>query len=154
MPGTFTQIYIHIVFAVKGRRNLLHENWRCEVFKFMHGIASHKNQKIYIVNGVEDHVHLLVSISPSVAIADVVRDIKNNSSRFINTRKFVQDRFEWQEGYGAFSCGQSQISLLYNYILQQKEHHKKKKFKEEYFQILKKYEVDYDEQYLFDWLDD
>jgi REP element-mobilizing transposase RayT len=153
MSGTFSQIYIHYVFAVKGRQNLLQKPWREEVFQYISGIINGKNQKPIIVNGVADHVHVFVGLKPSMPISDLVRDIKNNSSNFINERKFIRGKFSWQEGYGVFSYAQSQVETVYQYIANQEEHHKKKTFKEEYIEFLNKYEVEYDEKYLFDWND-
>jgi len=154
MAGTFSQIYIQIVFAVNGRTNLLQKPWREEVFKYMAGIINGKNQKPIIVNGVANHVHLFVGLKPSMCVSDLVRDIKNSSSNSINDQKFVHSKFSWQEGFGSFSYSHSQIEQVYQYILNQEEHHRKKTFKEEYLDFLKKFEVDYDEKYLFEWNDE
>lgn len=151
MAGTFSQIYIQIVFAVHGRGNFLQVPWREEVFKYISGIIKGKNQKPIIVNGVKNHIHIFVGLKPSMAISDLVRDIKNNSSNFINERKWVSGKFSWQEGFGSFSYSHSQIEQVYNYILNQEKHHKQKTFKEEYLEFLKKFDVEYDERYLFDW---
>ena len=151
MAGTFSQIYIQAVFAVEGRANLLQKPWREEVFKYMAGIIKGKNQKSIIVNGVANHVHLFIGLKPSIAVSDLVRDIKNNTSNFINTQKFVHGKFSWQEGFGSFSYAHSQIEQVYQYILNQEEHHRKKTFKEEYLEFLKKFEIEYDEKYLFKW---
>ena len=153
MSGTFSQIYIQVIFAVKGRQNLIAKSWRTELHKYMAGIIKGKEQKSIIVNGVADHVHCFIGLRPSMAIADLVRDIKNNSSNFINTNKFVAGKFSWQEGYGAFSYSQSQVEDVYQYILNQENHHASKTFKEEYIQLLKNYEIPFDEKYLFDWID-
>ena len=153
MSGTFSQIYIQCVFAVKGRENLLQKPWRDTVFKYMAGIIKEKNQKPIIVNGVADHVHVFVGLKPSMSIADLVRDIKNNSSKFINEQKFLERHFAWQEGYGAFSYAYSQNENVYQYISSQEEHHRKKTFKEEYLDLLQKFEVEYNEKYLFDWME-
>ncbi|MCU0327303.1 MAG: IS200/IS605 family transposase [Spirosomaceae bacterium] len=153
MAGTFSQIYIQYVFAVKGRENLLHKPWREEIFKYIAGIIREKNQKSIIVNGVADHVHVFVGLKPSMNISDLIRDIKNNSSKFINEQKFLRGKFSWQEGYGAFSYSHSQIDNVYRYILRQEEHHQQKTFKEEYLDFLQKFQVEYDEKYLFEWLD-
>ena len=152
MAGTFSQIYIQYVFAVKGRANLLQKSWRDEVFHYMAGIIKQKNQKPIIINGVEDHVHIFVGLKPSMNIAELVRDIKNNSSNFINEKKYVNGRFAWQEGYGAFSYASSQVDNVYQYIARQETHHQNKTFKEEYIDFLQKFEIDYDEKYLFDWI--
>jgi putative transposase len=154
MAGTFSQVYIQVVFAVKGRQNLLQKPWREEVFKYMAGIIKGKNQKSIIVNGVEDHVHLFIGLKPSMAISDLIRDVKNSTTNFINDQKFIQAKFSWQEGYGAFSYSHSQIDNVYQYILNQEEHHRKKTFKEEYLDFLRKFEIEYDEKYLFEWFDD
>lgn len=153
MAGTFSQIYIQYVFAVKGRENLLQKPWREEIFKYIAGIIKEKNQKSIIVNGVADHVHVFVGLKPSMNISDLVRDIKNNSSKFINEQKFLRGKFSWQEGYGVFSYSHSQIDNVYRYILRQEEHHQQKTFKEEYLDFLQKFQVEYDEKYLFDWMD-
>lgn len=153
MPGTFSQIYIQAVFAVKGRENLLMPQWKDELFKYIAGIIKGKNQKPIIVNGSTDHIHAFIGLKPSMAISDLVRDIKNNSTNFINEKKWVKGEFSWQEGYGAFSYSQSQIESVYNYILHQEEHHKTKTFREEYIEFLKKFEIEYDEKYLFNWID-
>lgn len=154
MPGTFSQIYIQIVFAVKGRENIISKNWRDELFQYISGIIKAKNQKTIIVGGFSDHVHILIGLKPSIALAELVRDIKNNSSKFINEKKFIRGKFSWQEGYGAFSYGKTQVNDVYNYILNQEEHHRKRTFKEEYIQFLKKYEIEHEEHFLFEWLDD
>jgi putative transposase len=153
MPGTFSQIYIQIVFAVKGRENLLQKPWRVEVSKYMSGIVKAKNQKPIIVNGVADHVHLFIGLKPATALSDLVRDIKNNTANFINDKKFLRGKFSWQEGYGAFSYGHSQLNAVYDYILNQEGHHKKQTFKEEYVEFLRKFDVKHDEKYLFEWLE-
>jgi putative transposase len=154
MAGTYSQIYIQVVFAVKGRQNLLQKPWREEIFKYMAGIIKGKNQKPIIVNGVADHVHLFIGLKPSISISDLVRDVKNNMSNFINEQKYTPDRFSWQEGYGAFSYGHSQIDQVYQYILKQEEHHHKKSFREEYLGFLQKFEIENDEKYLFEWYDE
>lgn len=153
MAGTFSQIYIQYVFAVKRRQNLLLKPWRDEVFKYMSGIIKVKNQKPIIVNGVEDHVHVFVGLKPAMNISDLVRDIKNNSSNFINEQKFLNVKFSWQEGYGAFSYAHSQIGSVYRYIANQEEHHRKKTFKQEYIEFLKKFDIEYNDDYLFEWFE-
>jgi len=153
MPGTFSQIYIQIVFAVKGRQNLIHDSWKNDLHKYIAGIIKGKNQKPIIVNGMPDHIHAFVGLRPAMAIADLARDIKNNSSNFINDHQFVKGKFAWQEGYGAFSYSHSHIGNVYDYVLTQEKHHKKKTFKEEYIDLLRKFEIEHDEKYLFDWYD-
>ncbi|WP_304129816.1 IS200/IS605 family transposase [Ignavibacterium album] len=153
MAGTYSKIYIHIVFAVKGRENLLQKEWREEVFKYIAGIIKEKDHKPIIINGYRDHVHCFIGLTPSVAISDLVRDIKNNSSKFINEKKYINSKFHWQEGYGAFSYSHSQIKSVYDYILNQENHHQKKSFKEEYLELLKKFEVEYKTDYLYEWIE-
>ena len=153
MAGTYSQIYIHAVFAVKGRENLLRKSWREDVFQYMAGIIREKNQKPIIVYGVEDHVHLFIGLKPSMCISDLVRDIKNNTTKYINDRKLVIGHFTWQEGYGVFSYSHSQLDNVYQYILKQEEHHKKTTFREEYISFLKNFEIEYNEKYLFDWIE-
>lgn len=150
MAGTYSQIYIQVVFAVKGRQNLLHKSWRDEVFKYISGIIKNKGHKPIIVNGVEDHVHVFLGLKPSMALSDLVRDFKNNSSNFINDNHWVKGKFCWQEGYGAFSYSHSQIAYVYNYILNQEQHHARQRFKEEYLDLLKRFEIEHDSRYLFE----
>ena len=151
MANTYSQIYIHCVFAVKGRENLLQKPWRSEVFKYIAGIIREKNQKPIIVNGVSDHVHIFVGLKPSMSVSELVRDIKNNSTNFINAQKFVSKKFSWQEGFGAFSYNRSQLENVYRYIENQEQRHRKKTFREEYLELLKEFDIEHDEKYLFDW---
>jgi REP element-mobilizing transposase RayT len=151
MPGTFHQIYIQIVFAVKGRENLISDAWKTELHQYIAGIVKGKEQKSIIVNGMADHIHVFAGLKPMMPVSDLARDIKNNSSHFINDQKLVRGKFAWQEGYGAFSYSHSHIGRVYDYILNQEQHHKKKNFKQEYLQFLKQFEVPYDEKYLFEW---
>jgi putative transposase len=153
MAGTFSQIYIQVVFAVQGRQNLLQKEWRQEVFKYMAGIIKNKGQKPIIINGVEDHVHVFLGLKPAMALSDLVRDIKNNSSNFINEQNWIKGKFNWQEGYGAFSYSHSQIETVYTYVQNQEQHHKQQTFKEEYLDFLKKFEIEHDAKYLFEWLE-
>jgi REP element-mobilizing transposase RayT len=153
LAGTFTQLYIQIVFSVKGRQNLISGEWKDELHKYIAGIIKGKDQKPLIVNGMPDHIHAFVGLRPSTAISDLVRDIKNNSSNFVNDRKLVRGKFAWQEGYGAFSYGHSQIDRVYKYILNQEDHHKRTTFREEYMELLNRFEVQFDTRYLFDWIE-
>jgi len=153
MPGTFSQIYIQLIFAVKGRRNLINNTWKTELHKYIAGVIKGKNHKPIIVNGMPDHIHAFVGLRPAMTISDLVRDVKNNSSNFVNDHKLVEGKFAWQDGYGAFSYSHSHINNVYNYILNQEKHHRKKTFKEEYLEFLKKFDVKYDEKYLFEWYD-
>lgn len=153
MAGTYTQLYIQIVFAVKGRENIISKTWKDELHKYISGIITNKGLKSIIVNGASDHIHAFVGLKPAMSISDLVRDMKNNSSNFINEKQFVSGRFSWQEGYGAFSYSHSQIDNVYNYILNQEQHHHKKTFKEEYLEFLEKFQIEFNEKYLFDWIE-
>ena len=153
MAGTFSQIYVQVVFAVRGRTNLLQKAWREDVFKYISGIITGKGQKSIIVNGVSDHVHAFIGLKPTMAVSDLVRDIKNNSSKFINENNLTKGKFSWQAGYGVFSYSHSQIANVYRYILNQEAHHHKKSFKEEYLELLEKFDIPFEEQYLFDWFE-
>jgi REP element-mobilizing transposase RayT len=144
-------MYIQIVFAVKRRQNLIQKKWKDELHKYICGIVNGKEQKVYAIGGVEDHIHILVSIKPNIAISDLVRDIKANSSKWINENEFVRGKFQWQEGFGAFSYAQSQLDNVIAYINNQEQHHQKKTFKDEYLTLLQKFDIEYDEKYLFDW---
>lgn len=154
MPNTYSQIYIQIVFAVKGRENLISKNHREELHKYITGIVQNRDQKLLSIFCMPDHCHLLVGMKPSLSISDLVRDIKASSSKFINDSTWINGKFNWQEGFGAFSYSKSQINSVCNYILNQEEHHKKKSFKDEYLNLLKEFEVEYEEKYLFEWIED
>jgi putative transposase len=153
MPNTYSQIYIQIIFAVKGRENLISKNNREELHKYITGIVQKREQKMLSIFSMPDHTHLLIGLKPSIAISDLVRDIKSGSSNFINEKKWIKGKFNWQEGFGAFSYSRSQIDDVIKYILNQEEHHKKKTFREEYLDFLVKFEVDYDNKYLFEWIE-
>jgi len=152
MAGTFSQIYIQVVFAVKGRENLIGKKWKDELNKYLAGIIKRKGQKPIIINGMPDHIHAFIGLKPVMAISDLVRDMKNNSSNFINENKFIVGKFSWQEGYGAFSYSHSHINAVFNYIKNQEAHHSKRTFRDEYMELLKKFEVAYNEKFLFKWI--
>jgi len=151
--GTFSQIYIQVVFAVKGRNCLILPSWEDELYKYITGIVQNKNQKMLAINGVHDHIHFLIGMKPSCCLSDLVREIKKSSNKFINEKRFIKYKFEWQEGYGAFSYSHSALDNVIAYIQRQKEHHKKLSFREEYVLFLKKFNVDFKEDYLFKWID-
>jgi len=151
MAGTFSQIYIQLVFAVKGRENLISTQWKTDLHKYIAGTIEGKEQKSIIVNGAADHIHAFVGLKPAMAISHLTRDIKNNSSNFINDNQLVPGHFSWQTGYGAFSYSKSQVENVFNYILHQEEHHKKQTFRQEYFDLLNAFGIPYDEIYLFEW---
>ena len=150
MANTYSQLYVHLVFAVKGRQSLIHNEWKETLYKYIGGIIRNQNEKLMILNGMADHVHILVGIKPDKCISDLVRDIKSHSSKFINDQDFVKGRFEWQEGFGAFSVSQSLVPKLIVYIQNQEMHHKKRSFQSEYLGFLKAYEIDFKPEYLFE----
>lgn len=152
-PGTFTQIYIQLVFSPKQRDYLLFPQIRPRVFEYLSGIITNLGHKSIIINGVSDHVHLFIGLNPKISISETVKELKRSSSIFINQQKLFPGRFEWQEGYGGFSYGKSQIEIVYKYIENQEKHHMKKTFKEEYLDFLRKYEIEFEEQYLFEFFD-
>lgn len=149
MANTYTQIYVHIVFAVEGRQNLVKPEYNDELQKYVTGIVSGRKQKLIAINNMPDHLHVLVGLKPDVALSDLVRDIKANSSKFINEKRWVVGRFSWQEGFGAFSYSRSQLSTVIHYIENQQKHHARKSFREEYIELLEKFNVDYDRRYVF-----
>lgn len=153
MANTYTQIYIQIVFAVKNRQNLISEKHRDEVEKYICGIIKNKKSKPLAIYCNPNHIHVLIGLHPSISISDMARDVKANSSRWINENKWFLGKFSWQEGFGAFSYSKRQIDNVVNYILNQAEHHKKTSFKNEYLTLLEKNEIKYDKNYLFDWLE-
>ena len=149
MANTYSQIYIHTIFAVSGRMNLIRNEWKDELYKYMTGIIRNNGQKLITINGVLDHIHILIGLKPDMALSDLVRDIKSNSTNFIIEKKYLKYKFSWQKGFGAFSYSQSQLNVIANYIQNQEKHHKRKTFKEEYLEILKKFNIEYDERYVF-----
>ena len=153
MANTYSQIYIHIVFVVKGRVNLIAENHREELQKYITGIVTNRGQKLIAIYCMPDHTHVFVGMKPIINISELTRDMKAGSSKFINDNKWIAGKFSWQEGFGAFSHSNDRVSIVANYINTQKEHHAKKTFKEEYLQLLKESDVEYDEKYLFEWVD-
>lgn len=152
-PGVFTQLYIHIVFAVKYRERLLTKEMRDELFKYISGIISNRKHKVIIINGMADHIHILIGLNPNDKISDLVGCIKRESSFFISDKKWFRGKFHWQDGYGAFSYSRSQLEDIYKYIANQELHHKKRTFRDEYIELLKRFEIKYDEKYLFDFFD-
>jgi putative transposase len=152
MPDTFTQLYIHIIFAVKNRNSLIKPDWEEKLYKFISGLLTNKGQKLLRVNGMPDHVHILIGMKPDYNLSDLVREIKKSSNKFIKDSGFTKFNFSWQTGYGAFSVSPSQLDKVINYIKKQKEHHRKRSFKEEYLEFLEKYQIEYKPDYLFDWI--
>jgi len=152
-PGTFTQFYIQLVFSPKHRERLLVEKIRPRIFEYMSGILTNIGHKSIIINGVADHVHLFLGLNPKISVSETVKEVKRSSTIFINNQKFFPGKFEWQEGYGGFSYGRSQIERVYDYIKNQEKHHQKQSFKMEYMEFLKKNEIEFEEQYLFEFFE-
>jgi putative transposase len=148
MANTYTQIYIHVVFAVEGRQNLIPPEHNDELQKFITGIVSAQKQKLIAINNLPDHLHLLFGLRPDSSLSDLVRDIKAGSSKFIKEKRWVAGRFSWQEGFGAFSYSRSQLGTVIRYIENQQQHHAKKSFREEYVELLERFGVDYDAKYI------
>ncbi|MFA9390742.1 MAG: IS200/IS605 family transposase [Prolixibacteraceae bacterium] len=152
-PGTFTQIYIQIVFSPQHREALLIDKIRTRVFEYISGIATSLGHKSIIVNGHIDHVHVLLGLNPAISVSETVRELKRVSTIFINSLNVFPRKFNWQEGYGAFSYSKSQLDNVYKYILNQEEHHRKNSFRDEYLAFLRKFEIEYDEKYLFQFFE-
>ncbi len=153
MPGTFSQIYIQVVFAVQNRDYLIQPSWEEELYKYISGITNNKGQKMLTINGMPDHIHFLIGMKPSCCLSDLVREIKKSSNEFITEKKFSKFKFNWQEGFGAFSYSHSHVDSVIKYILNQKIHHKKRTFKAEYLDFLKKFDIEFKDEYLFNWID-
>ena len=149
MPNTYTQIHIHTVFAVQNRRSLISKTWEQRLYQYITGIIQNHGHKLLAINGIPDHIHVLFGMRPTQSLSDLMRDIKGDSSLWINENKFVAGKFSWQEGYGAFSYSKSQIPVVATYIENQVLHHKKKTFIEEYTKILQDFGIEYDEAYIF-----
>ncbi len=148
MANTFTQLYIQFVFAVQNRISLIQPSWEDELYKYITGIIKNNKHKLIAINGVQNHVHIFVGYKPHQLIPDLLQDIKGSSSKWINKKGFVRGKFSWQEGYAAFSYSHSQIKAVARYVENQKQHHKKKTFQEEYTAFLKKFNISYDERYI------
>lgn len=148
MSGSYSQIYVHVTFSVRNKDHSIGKSWKDELYKYITGIITNKNQKLIAINGVADHIHLLIGLKPNCNLSDLIRDVKANSSKWINKKNFISGKFYWQEGGGSFSLGQSQLGSIINYINKQEEHHKKRTFKEEFIRFLDAYKVDYNEKYI------
>jgi len=154
MANTYSQIYIQIVFAVDGRLSLIQPEFKEELYKYITGIVTNSRQKLIAINGMSDHVHILTGLKPAMALADLVRDYQADSSNFINKKRWVRGRFSWQEGYGAFSYGHSQLDTIICYIRnQERHHHYRRTFKDEYLAWLKKFEIPFEEKYVFNFVE-
>lgn len=153
MANTFSQIYIQTVFAVSGRMCLITKDYKEELHKYITGIVRKQGQKLLSINGMSDHLHILIGLRPALALADLVRDIKSDSSDWINRKRLSRGKFAWQEGYGAFSYGHSQLDMIIRYIQNQERHHKRRSFRDEYLTLLKKFEIEFREEYVFKFIE-
>ena len=153
MANTFSQIYIQTVFAVSGRLSLITKDYKEELHKYITGIVRNKGQKLIAINGMADHLHILIGLRPAMALAELVRDIKSDSSDWVNRRKLARGKFAWQEGYGAFSYGHSQLDMIIRYIQNQENHHRRKSFRNEYLTLLRKFEIEFKEEFVFQFFD-
>ena len=149
MANSYTQIYLQFVFAVKYRNAMISENWETDLYKYITGIVQNNKHKLISINGMPDHIHILVGFHTTQSIANLIRDIKANSSKWINENNFTNEKFEWQTGYGAFSYSKSHLKNVINYINNQKQHHTKRTFLDEYKAFLEKFEIDYDIEFSF-----
>ncbi|RZA04102.1 MAG: IS200/IS605 family transposase [Sphingobacteriaceae bacterium] len=151
MANTYSQIYLQFVFAVQGRQSLISKEHKEELHKYITALVQNRKAKMLAVNSMPDHIHLFVGFNPSFSISDFVKEIKVESNEFINTKKWIKGKFKWQEGYGVFSYSHSHIDDVVKYVLNQEAHHHKKTFKQEYLNLLQKFEIAFEEQYLFDF---
>ena len=153
MANTYTQMYIQVVFAVSERQCLIAETFREDLYKYIAGIIRNEGQKLISIGGVPDHVHLLIGLQPDMALSDLVKAVKSASSNYVNHQGWIRGRFSWQEGFGAFSYSRSQIPAVARYIENQEEHHAKRSFKHEYLMLLTKFDIAFDDRYVFTWID-
>lgn len=153
MANTYTQLFVQIVFAVQNRENLIKESFRDNLEKYICGIVNNNKSKLLAIFCNPGHSHILVGLHPTISVSTLTGDIKASSSKWINKQQIIPGKFNWQDGYGAFTYSKSQINDVVSYILNQPEHHKKSTFREEYLSMLQKREMDYDDAYLFEWLD-
>jgi|ERR1043166_127269 REP element-mobilizing transposase RayT len=153
MANTFSQIYIQTVFAVSNRLSLIKPNFQENLHKYITGIVKNQGQKLIVVSSMPDHLHILIGLKPSMALADLVRDIKADSSTYVNKNKWIQGKFAWQEGYGAFSYGHSQLDMIIRYIQNQEKHHQQSSFRDEYLSLLRKFDIAFEDKYVFDFFE-
>lgn len=153
MANTYTQVHIHLVFAVKNRDSLIGLDWRDELEKYMTAIVQNRKHKLLAIYAMRDHVHILIGQYLPHSIPELVEELKTGTNKWVKEKRLAKFRFEWQIGYGAFSHSKSQVPKVIKYILNQEEHHAKKKFKDEYLEILRNNEVDFNEKYVFDFFD-
>ncbi len=148
MANTYTQLYFQFVFAVQNRISFIQSDWKDELYKYITGIVQNNKHKLIAISGMPNHLHVFVGYKPHQLIPDLLQDIKGSSSEWINRRNLAKGKFSWQEGYGAFSYSHSHIDNVVKYIMNQEEHHKKRTYREEYIELLEKFNIAYDEKYI------
>jgi putative transposase len=153
MANTYTQIHVQVVFSVKDRTCIINKHWKNELYKYISGIVQNHGHKILAINGMPDHIHIFLGMRPNQSLSNLLQDVKGDSSKWINQKKFIPGHFSWQEGYGAFSYSRSHVDRVIDYIKNQENHHNKISFIEEYIDLLKKFEVPFDERYIFEPVD-
>lgn len=153
MANTYTQLYVQFVFSVKGRKSLIKEQFREELEKIICGMITTTKSKVLAIYCNPDHIHILVSMHPTISCSKLMEQVKSASSNWLNDKKYIVGKFAWQDGYGGFTYSKSQIDAVVKYILNQPEHHKEGSFREEYHTLLDSFEIEYDERYLFEWYD-
>jgi putative transposase len=149
MANTYTQIHLQLVFAVQYRASLIQDNWKDELYKYMTGIVQEQKHKLIIVNGMPDHIHMLIGMRPTQSLSGLMQDVKGSSSAWVNEKRLTKSRFQWQEGYGAFSYSKKELPAIISYIKNQEDHHRQKNFIEEYKKLLYEFEIAYDDKYTF-----
>jgi REP element-mobilizing transposase RayT len=154
MADTYSQSYFHLVFAVKNREALIKKDWKDELEKYITGIIQNHGHKLLAIGSMPDHIHIYIGYNLNHLIPDLVAEIKTSSNKWVKEKRLSKFRFAWQKGYGAFTYAKSQLDAVVKYVLNQEEHHKKKTFREEYLEILRKNEIEYKDEYLFDFFDD
>ncbi len=153
MANTYTQIHIHAIFGVQNRISLIKSEWEEELYRYITGIITQQGHKLLAINGMPDHVHVFMGLRPVQSVSDLMQEVKTSSSKWINQKKLVAGKFSWQEGFGAFSYSKSHVNNVIDYIKSQKEHHQKSSFIDEYLSFLRKFEIDFDERYIFKPID-
>lgn len=151
MANTYTQLYVQLIFATKGRDNIIQTSWEEDLHKYITAVVQNDRHKMIAINGMPDHIHIFLGVNPSISISDAVKDIKRASNNWVNDKGLIKGKFEWQDGYGAFSYSKSQVNQVFNYVMNQKVHQAKFSFKEEYTNLLKLFGISFKEEYLFDF---
>jgi len=153
MANTYSRAYFHLIFAVQNRRALIKREWRSELEKYITSIIQNHGHKLLAIGGMPDHMHIFIGYNLNQKIPDLVENIKTSSNLWLKEKKLADDKFSWQVGYGAFTYSHSHIDTVCKYVLNQEAHHKKRSFKEEYLKLLEKFNIEFKDEYLFDFFD-